>query len=348
MRLNIADSVTVITGASSGIGRATAMKLAEQHGTVVLAARQADVLHEVARECEQIGGRALAVRTDVTDEEQVNQLARRAVETYGRIDAWVNDAAVTMLSRFEDAPADAFRRVMETNFFGYVYGARAVLPYFRKQGHGVLINVASVEGKVAAPYASAYVASKFAVTGFSESLRMELRDKPDIRVCTILPATIDTPLFQHAANYSGKAVRAMPPVYAPEDVAEAILETMRHPKREVMVGNAARMIAMRTFVPPLAERMVARKVERGHFQDVPNRDSPGNLFEPMPEFDAVHGGWLEPFRQDRRRKTAWTAGIVALLAGLGTALYLNASKRSTPRIANRPATGSRISQPDRS
>jgi len=329
MRLNISDSVIVITGASSGIGRATAMKAAEQRGTVVLAARQADVLHEVARECEQAGGRALAVKTDVTDEEQVRQLARRAVESYGRIDAWVNDAAVTMLSRFEDAPADAFRRVMETNFFGYVYGARAVLPYFHRQGYGVLVNVASVEGKVAAPYASAYVASKFAVTGFSESLRMELRDTPDIHVSTILPATIDTPLFQHAANYSGKAVQAMPPVYAPEDVAEAILHTIRHPKREVTVGNAGRMIAMRNLVPPLAERVVAKKVEKRHFQDRPGPNSPGNLFEPIPEFDAVHGGWLDP--RQGRRKTAWTANTLALLAGVGAALYLSSSRRPTPR-----------------
>ncbi|MGX2029607.1 SDR family oxidoreductase [Methylocaldum gracile] len=343
MRLNIADSVIVITGASSGIGRATAMKVAEQHGTVVLAARQADVLHEVVRECEQIGGRALAVRTDVTDEEQVRQLARRAIETYGRIDVWVNDAAVTMLSRFEDAPADAFRRVIETNFFGYVHGARAVLPYFHKQGYGVLVNVASVVGKVAAPYASAYVASKFAITGFSESLRMELRDTPDIHVCTILPATIDTPLFQHAANYSGKAVQAMPPVYAPEDVAEAILETIRHPKREVTVGNAGRMIAMWNLAPPLAERMVARKVERRHFQDRPGPDSPGNLFEPMPEFDTVRGGWLEPHQQ-RYRKSAWTAGTLALLAGLGAALYLNSSRRSTPRTAE---AGNVLPNPDK-
>jgi short-subunit dehydrogenase len=329
MRLNISDSVIVITGASSGIGRATAMKAAEQHGMVVLAARQADVLHEVVRECEQIGGRALAVKTDVTDEEQVRQLARRAVETYGRIDAWVNDAAVTMLSRFEDAPADAFRRVMETNFFGYIYGARAVLPYFHKQGYGVLINVASVEGKVAAPYASAYVASKFAVTGFSESLRMELRDTPDIHVCTIVPATIDTPLFQHAANYSGKAVQAMPPVYAPEEVAEAILQTIRHPKREVPVGNTRRMVAMRTLAPALAERAVAKKVERQHFQDRPGPDSPGNLFEPIPEFDAVHGGWLNP--RQNRRKTPWAANTLALLAGVGAALYLSSSRRSASR-----------------
>lgn len=321
------------------------MKAAEQHGTVVLAARQADVLHEVARECENIGGRALPIRTDVTDEAQVRQLARRAVESYGRIDVWVNDAAVTMSCRFEDAPADAFRRVMETNFFGYVHGARAALPYFHRQGYGTLVNVGSVLGKVAAPYFSAYVASKFAITGFSESLRMELRDTPDIHVCTILPATIDTPLFQHAANYSGKAVRAMPPVYAPEDVADAILETIRHPKREVTVGNAGRMVAMHNLVPPLAERLVARKVARRHFEDTPGRDSPGNLFEPMPELDTVHGGWLDSSRP-RRRTAAWNAGTLALLAGFGAALYLNYS-RHRHREASKPTGVRQITQPDR-
>ncbi|HWI57232.1 MAG TPA: SDR family oxidoreductase [Bacillota bacterium] len=328
MARRISDLVTVITGASSGIGRATALRAAEKKGAVVLASRQENSLNEVARECERLGGCPLVVKTDVTDPEQMENLARRAVETYGRLDAWVNGAAVTMLGSFEEAPAEAFRKVIETNLFGYVNGARAVLPYFREQGHGILINIASVLGKVGAPYSSAYVASKFAVTGFSESLRMELRDAPHIHVCTILPATIDTPLFQHAANFSGRAVQAMPPVYSPEQVADAILATILHPKREVTVGNVRRILAMRRMAPPLSEKVIAKKVENQHFAEKSSPASLGNLFEPMPQYNTVHGGWLELRRKGH--KSAWAAGTLAMLASAGTALYLAWRRRRSP------------------
>ncbi len=331
MQHTISGLVVVITGASSGIGRATALKLAEQGGSVVLAARQEEVLHGVARECQRTGGRALAVPTDTTNEEQVKNLAQRAIQAFGRIDVWVNAAAVTMMARFEAAPAEAFRRVIETNFFGYVHGARAVLPYFRQQGRGTLINLASVLGKVGAPYASADAASKFAVTGFSESLRMELRDAPDIHVCTVLPATIDTPLFQHAANFTGRALRALPPVYAPERVAETILHLILRPQREATVGNTRRIVALRRMAPRLAERVVAAKVDKQHFQDKPSPASAGNLFEPMPQFNDVHGGWLE--RQRNGRKAAWAGGALALLATTGAAVILARRKRRMSPLA---------------
>ena len=311
----ISESVVVITGASSGIARATAYEVARQKGTVVLASRQEAALVEVARECERMGAHALAVKTDVTDEEQVRNLARKAIENYGRIDAWVNAAAVTMLSRFEESPPEAFRRVIETNFFGYVHGARAVLPHFRQQGYGVLVNIASVVGKIGSPYASAYVASKFAITGFSESLRMELRDMPDIHVCTILPATIDTPLFQHAANFTGRVVQAMPPVYKPEMVAEAVVGCLQKPRREVPVGNTRRMITMRRLAPPLAERIIASKVHKQHFRDEPAPASRGNVFDPMPQFNSIHGGWARNNAGGRR----WI--MAALAAGIGIGFF---------------------------
>jgi short-subunit dehydrogenase len=330
MKSIISDTVAVITGASSGIGRATALRLAGEQGTVVLASRQADALQEVARECRERGGRALAVPTDVTDETQVQNLARQAIEAFGRIDVWLNDAAVTALGRFEAVPVEAFRQVIETNFFGYVHGARAVLPYFREQGHGTLINVASVVSRVGGPYATAYAASKAAILGFSDSLRMELRDTSGIQVCSVLPATIDTPLFQHAANFAGRAVRAMPPVYAPEEVAEAIADLIRHPRREVTVGNAGRMIALRNLAPmALSERLLASKVERRHFQDRPSGHSPGNLFQPMPQFNAVHGGWMED--GNGARTAARIGGTLAVAAGLGALLYFMAGRPSAGR-----------------
>jgi short-subunit dehydrogenase len=319
MPRNISDSVIVITGASSGIGRATALEVAKQKGTVVLASRQEQALRDVADECERMGGTALPVRTDVTDERQVQELASRTIETFGRIDAWVNNAGVALYSRFEDTPPDAFRRVIETNLFGCIHGSRAALPFFREQGHGVLVNIASAFGKVGAPYVTAYTASKFAITGFSESLRMELRNEPDIHVCTILPATIDTPIFQHAANLTGRFLQALPPVYKPEQVTAAILGCIMNPKREVFVGLSANQIVMlRKLSTPLTERIVAAKVEKQHFQDRPWAASQGNLFEPMPEYNTVRGGWLET---DHKAKKIIATIATILLAGAGIAGY---------------------------
>src|SRR2546423_6176232 len=148
----LADAVIVITGASTGIGRAAALELARLHATVVLISRRRAVLERLARECETLGGRALAVAADVTDAKAISSAARTAFEAFGKIDVWINNAAVTLFGRLEDSPADAYRRVIDTNLFGCVHGARAVLPYFRAQGRGTLINVSSVVVRVGQPY----------------------------------------------------------------------------------------------------------------------------------------------------------------------------------------------------
>src|SRR3954449_2632867 len=175
MARDLSTSTVVITGASSGIGRATALAFAEAGSNVVLAARREEPLRAAAQECERRGASALAVPTDVRDAAAVNRLGSAAAERFGRIDVWVNNAAVTLFSRFEAAPADLWREVMETNFFGYANGARAVLPVFRSQGGGTLINTGSVNSYVGAPYVSSYVASKHAIRGFAECLRDEVR-----------------------------------------------------------------------------------------------------------------------------------------------------------------------------
>jgi NAD(P)-dependent dehydrogenase (short-subunit alcohol dehydrogenase family) len=308
-------AVVVVTGASSGIGRATGLAFAERGARVVLAARRVDALEELARQCQAAGGQALAVPADVTDQAAVAELARRAVERFGRIDVWVNNAGVYLLGSLEATPPEAFGRVLETNFFGCVNGARAVLPRFREQGHGVLINNASVYSHIGAPWLTAYVSSKFAVRGFSEALRQELADLPDVHICTVSPSPIDTPIFASAANYSGRAVKAPPPTYPPEQVASAILASALHPKRERIVGGAGRLVTVaESVVPGWFERVNRRYVDGLQFAPEPAPATDGNLYEPVSDGRAqARGGWRR--RPDPPAPLRRLAAIGLLAAG---------------------------------
>lgn len=331
MARKIRNSVVVITGASSGIGRATAHAFAKEGASLVLGARDEDALQAVVVECEVRGAQAIAVPADVSKERDVKELASRALTTFGRIDVWINNAAVSAFGRIEDMPTADIERVLHTNLFGSVYGARLVLPAFREQGGGVLIFVSSIVGAIGQPYTSAYAASKWAVRGLAASLRMEVRDVPGIHICTVLPATIDTPLFQHAANYTGRALRPMDPVYAPEDAAAVIVDLARHPRREAFVGGAGRMAAVGTALSAaLGERMMARRTDRLHFRDSPAPDTQGNLYRPTgPE--SVHGGWLR--RRVGGRTSAGAVGFaVAGVALVAVPLSIYAWRRSRTEL----------------
>jgi short-subunit dehydrogenase len=312
--MRVRDSVVVVTGASSGIGRATALAFASKGAAVVLAARREEALREVASECEATGGNALAVATDVTDFEAVRALARRAVERFGRIDVWVNDAAVTVFAPFQEIPLEDFRRILDVNVMGYVHGARAALPYLRDQGKGVLINVSSIVSGVPQPYTHAYSMTKAAVRVLGASLRQELRldGAKRVKVCTVMPATIDTPFFEHAANYTGRKAKAMPPVYSAERVAGTIVNLVRAPRREVIVGPMGRNLVMQAkLAPGLTERLMARQVDKRHlYRTKPAAATHGNLFEPAPGTGSVSGGW-----HGKRRTAVRRAASATLLAG---------------------------------
>lgn len=331
MKLKLSESVVVITGASSGIGEATALRIAKKGGRLILAARREEPLEKVARKCRELGGQAVVVKADVTKEENVKALAQRAIETFGRIDVWINNAGVYMLSRFENTPADAFRQVIETNFFGSVHGARAVLPQFRKQGYGTLINVSSVLGKIGSSLTSAYAASKFAITGFSECLRSEQRDMPQIHICTILPATIDTPLFQHAANYTGREIKPLPPVHEVDDVARAIVHCIREPEPEVFVGLPKVVASLARMAPSVTSRVMARQV-RKHFRNTPSPDSAGNLFQSKPPYARLNGHR----NGDGKERGGKLAAGFGILIGACAAVATIASIVRRPRKAALP------------
>ncbi|WP_188189396.1 SDR family oxidoreductase [Nonomuraea sp. SYSU D8015] len=315
--MRLKDKVVVVTGASSGIGRATARAFAARGAAVVLAARGEEALDEARRECADAGGEALAVPTDVTDAQAVKELAQGAVERFGRIDVWVNCAAVTAFGAFSEVPLADFRRVLEVNVMGYVHGARAALPYLRDQGRGVLVNVSSVAGAVAQPYTSAYCMTKAAIRSLGASLRQELRleGSRGVKVCTVLPGSIDTPLFQHAANYTGREVRAMPPVYTAERVARAIVDLARWPRREVVVGPMARNMSLQVKATPgLTERMMAAQVDRTHLsRKHPAPADTGNLYEPDAGPGSVAGGW-HGARKTLIRRALTAAALVGTVA----------------------------------
>ena len=260
----ISDCVVVITGATSGIGLATAEAFGRKQAKVVLAAQRTQTLEQVARHCQDNGGQALMVPTDVSDEQAVGRLARQAVDTFGRIDAWVNNATVTLPRSFEEAPGRDMRRLLETNLFGYVHGARQALRAFRAQRRGVLINIASIGSGDALPYASGYVASKAAIRELGDCLRKELSFDPphEIHVCTLLPAACDSPQLAWAGGPPGDEL-ALEPVDPPELVAQAVLGLVRRPRPERILGHGARQSSrIGALAPALLARMGTRAIDR--------------------------------------------------------------------------------------
>ncbi|HEX6588570.1 MAG TPA: SDR family oxidoreductase, partial [Longimicrobiales bacterium] len=244
------DQVIVITGASSGIGLASAFAAARAGARVVLAARNATDLEGAVRRIEAEGGVALAVPTDVTDYEQVEALARRAVDAFGRIDTWVNNAAVSAYAPFVEMTLDDVRRIMEVNFLGQVYGVRAALPHLERT-RGTIICVGSTLSDRGVPLQGIYCASKHALKGWIDSLRVELRQAGSpVRVTLIKPSSINTPLFNKAKTQMGVMPQPIPPIYEPELAASVILRAAERPMRDAFVGGAGKLLSVSERVSP--------------------------------------------------------------------------------------------------
>ena len=313
-------TVAVVTGASSGIGRATALAFAERGACLTLIARREEALEDLAAECRGLGAETLVAALDVTDEQAVASAARRTVARFGRIDVWVNNAAVILYGRAEEAPGHLWRRVVETNLFGAYHGVRAVLPWFREQGEGVLVNVSSILGKTGSPYQSSYVASKHGLRALGDCVRQELLDVPGVKVCTVLPGPVDTPLFRNAANLTGRRIEPPGAPVDPRRVAAAILRCAHRPRREVIVGGSTRLgLLANRLAPGLTERTTARLMEREHFAEEPAEPTEGNLLEPRLAEARVDGGW--------RDHGAWRRAGALAAAGAGATAAAVAVRR---------------------
>lgn len=307
--------VVVITGASSGAGRAIALAFARTGAQVVLAARREQTLNEVADECNMAGGSALAVPTDVTSAEAVQALADAAVNFGGRIDVWVNNAGVLAAGPFDETPISVHDQVIRTNLMGYVHGAHAVLPYFKDQGYGVLINNISVGGFFPTPYAAGYAASKFGLRGFSQALKGELYKWLRIHICDVYPAFLDTPGIQHAANYTGRNIKPAPPVYDPQRVATAIVKLSDYPQDMITVGAVTQVLRVSHLLFPRVSWRLTALFMDGYFKKAqPMAVTPGNVLLPVDYGTSIHGGWNSQADAQKRKKTALLIGGV--VAGL--------------------------------
>jgi NAD(P)-dependent dehydrogenase (short-subunit alcohol dehydrogenase family) len=314
MKRDLQGSVVVLTGASSGVGRAAAHAFAREGARLVLAARALEPLERVGAECRALGADVRVLSTDVRDEAAVRRLAACALEGFGAIDTWVNGAGVIAYGPFDAIPSDVFRAVIETNLMGQVHGARAALAQFRRQGQGVIINLCSVWGRVTSPQVSAYVTSKFAVRAFSECLRQELRDLPRIDVATILPQAVDTPIFDRAANYAGRRVRPLPPLLDPRTVADGIVRCARSPKREVTYARSGRLLELlQTVTPRLYQRVMPPVFVAGSFGSPTAPPGSGATLQAGAADHAVSGHW----RSERRASlvASMTAAAGGLLRG---------------------------------
>jgi len=270
--------VIVITGASSGIGLATAMAAAKQGARLVLAARSKQTLDEIAAQLREGGAEVITVQADVGDRAQVEAVAAAAIERFGRIDTWINDAGVSIYGRIDEVDDADSRRLFETNFWGVVYGSLVALPHLRASG-GALINVGSEASDAALPLQGMYSASKHAVKGFTDALRIELEaDEAPVSVTLIQPTAVDTPYPEHAGNYLSEEPKLPTPMIEAEKVASAILDAATDPARDVRVGAMSSInTTMAKVMPVLADAMARMQIGRQQRREPPH-EREGTLY----------------------------------------------------------------------
>jgi NAD(P)-dependent dehydrogenase (short-subunit alcohol dehydrogenase family) len=300
----LSRQVVVVAGGSYGLGRALAAAAARHGATVVVGARGQDGLDGAVRDVEAAGTRALALETDVSDRAQVQELADRAAERFGRIDTWIANAMVTVYSEAHRLEDEELRRVFDVNFFGGVYGYWAALPYLR-DSRGTFIQIASALSYRGIPLQAAYCSTKAALRAFFEAARVEQRkERSGVDISVILPGAINTPQFDRARQKMGLQPQPVPPIYQPEPFAEAVVDCCERPIRELPIGwGAQKLLWGQKLSPRAGDLVLLRNGWKGQHTGEPKpQDSPDNLFDVLPGDPGAHGR----FDDRSRESTAWT------------------------------------------
>ena len=318
----VEEQVVVLMGASSGIGRETALRFARRGAKVVASARSKEGLDSLVEEIRGEGGEAIAVPADTSEFDQVKAVADRTVEEYGRLDTWVHLAAVGLFATFEQTTPEEFARVIDVNLMGQVYGAMAALPHLKREGRGALIHISSVEAKRSFPFHSAYGASKHGIDGFLEALRVELKHEGwPISVTQMMPGTINTPFFDKGRSKLGVKPVGIPPIYEPETVADIILYAAENPARDLVSGGAAQaLIITQRLSPRMLDAVLATRAGFSpQMTDEPrSEDDPDNLYAPIRGHDTAKNG----FRAFSRSLYNWLEIHPTLRRGAATIMAL--------------------------
>jgi NAD(P)-dependent dehydrogenase (short-subunit alcohol dehydrogenase family) len=289
----VSQQVVVVMGASSGIGRATAARFAKEGAKIVVAARGEPGLRSLVEEIRADGGEATAEVADVTDPDQMQRVAQRAVIEYGRLDTWVHVSGVLLVAPFERTTPEEFARVVDVNLMGQVHGAMAALPHLKREG-GALIHISSMGAKRGVALQSAYCAAKHGIDGFLDTLRTEVRrENLPISVTNVLPATINTPLFDQARTKIGVKPVAPPPIYQPDVVVEAIVYAAENPVRDLVVGGSAKALILgQKLAPRLVDALMIRFGFEAHDTGQPKPEgAPDNLFDPLDDYNTARNGF---------------------------------------------------------
>lgn len=325
----INQQVVAVVGASSGIGRETALKFAQRGAKVVVSARSEPGLKSLVEEIRGLGGEAIYTIADVSDFQQVKAIADQTVAEYGRLDTWVHTAATGIIAPFEQITPEEFERVVDVTLMGQVYGAMAALPYLKQQGRGSLIHISSMEGRRSLPLQSPYSAAKHGLEGFLEALRVELQhEKLPINVTSILPSTINTPYYNKIRTKLGVKPTGIPPYYEPKIVTDAILYVAEHPMRDFIVGDAGKVLdLLQRISPELVDAILLAIAFPGQRTNEPkSEDAPDNVFAAIPGYDKIEGDFrsqsIPSFLDwwDMNPTLKWGAvalGVVSVAAFLG-------------------------------
>jgi NAD(P)-dependent dehydrogenase (short-subunit alcohol dehydrogenase family) len=301
----LSEQVVVVTGASSGLGRAVARGAAQRGAKLVVTARGRDGLDACVREAEAFGTEAIAVPADCTVQDEVARVVEEAIDRFGRIDTYVANAIVTVYAETYRYEPDELRRVMDVNFFGQVYGYWAALPHLR-ESQGTFLSVQSALAYRGIPLQGAYCASKAALRNFFESARVELeKERSGVAISVVHPAAINTPQFDRDRQKIGKQPQPVPPIYQPEPFADAVLHCCEHPIRELPIGWGAQKLMWGQKLSPRAGDLMLLRMgwKSQHTDEDKPLDAPDNLFSPLPGDPGAHGR----FDARSRASTLWTS-----------------------------------------